>query len=113
MAGYTLFVGIDEYDAPANNSAFDGTGPESRQAQVAGIELFFKGSLFSILKAARGDGPIGCISNYFLTGVLSAFRAGTSQLTAVQLISGNPTFHGICGLTGQQVKIFAEAYLDP
>jgi hypothetical protein len=109
-------VGIDEYDAPANNAAFDGSGPatlETRSIKVAAIESFFKGSLFSILKEACGDGYSGCISKYYLTGVLPAFRAGMSPLTATTMISGNPVFHGICGLTSEQVKIVIEAYLGP
>ncbi|KAA8910762.1 hypothetical protein FN846DRAFT_888157 [Sphaerosporella brunnea] len=48
-SGYTLFVGVDEYDAPANNAAFDGTGLEyapRRSMKVAAIESFFKAALF-------------------------------------------------------------------
>ena len=37
-----MFVGIDEYDAPANNSAFDGSSPETDQdkRKVSEIEIF-------------------------------------------------------------------------
>ena len=70
-------------------------------------------SLFSVLKEACGDGDIGCISKYFLTGVLPAFRSGMGPLTATRMISGIPEFHGMCGLTSKQVKIVIDAYLGP
>jgi hypothetical protein len=109
-------VGIDEYDAPANNAAFDGSGPailETRSIKVATIESFFKESVFSILKETCGDGHSGCISKCYLTDVLPAFRAGMSPLTATTMISRNPVFHGIFGFTSEQIKIIIEAYLGP
>jgi len=108
-----LFVGIDNYDAPANDAAFDCNRMGDGLAQsenVAAVELFLNERLFAILEAACGDGPYGCISKYFLTGVLPAFRR---PLSTVKLISNEPQFHGICGLTDQQVRIVAEACLDP
>jgi hypothetical protein len=78
---------------------------------VAAIESFFNEGLFSILKQASGDGYFGCVEKYFLTGVLPAFRAGMSPLTAATMISAHPQFHGIGGMTGDQVKIFAQNYL--
>jgi hypothetical protein len=124
-----MFVGIDEYDAPARSMAFGGRqlyfdhqddippGAEkelaARSIKAAAIESFFNDSLFSILNAACGDGTFGCIDKYFLTGVLPAFRVEMSPLKGVKSISDEPQFHGICGLTDQQVKIFAQAYLYP
>ena len=105
-----MFVGIDEYDAPANNTAFADTDPENarqRSIEVADIELFFKGALFSLLKETNGT----CISKYFLTGVLPAFRSGMSPLTATPMTSESPEFQGICGLTDQQVKLLAKTFL--
>jgi hypothetical protein len=107
-------VGIDEYDAPANNASFDGSSLQNlaaRSTKVSDIESFFKTCLFATLKEACGDGDIGCIDKYFLTGVLPAFRAGMSPLTATTMISGNPEFHGICGFTSEQVEVFIKAYL--
>ena len=109
-SGYTLFVGIDEYDAPANNTAFDGSGPENqsqRSNKVVAIETLFKGVFFSGLKQHYGS----CISKYFLTGVLPAFRSGMSPLTATTMVSGSPKLHGICGLTDQQVELLAKNFL--
>ncbi|KAF8537749.1 hypothetical protein BDD12DRAFT_203099 [Trichophaea hybrida] len=111
---HTMFVGIDEYDAPANNVVFVGSSPDTnliRIAKVNAIENFFKMSLFSILKEAAGDGPIGCVSKYFLTGVLPAFRSGMSPLTATNSISESPKYHGICGFTEKQVETITRAYL--
>ena len=100
-SGYTLFVGIDEYDAPANNTVFDGSGPENqslRSNKVVAIETLFKGVLFSGLKQHYGS----CISKYFLTGVLPAFRSGMGPLTGTTVISESSKFHGICELTDRQ-----------
>jgi len=109
-----MFVGIDEYDAPANNVVFDGGSPETehiRIVKVNAIENFFKQNLFAIFKEAVGDGPFGCVSKYFLTGVLPAFRSGMSPLTAANIISGSPEYHGICGFTEKQVQTITRAYL--
>jgi len=51
-SGQSLFVGIDEYDAPVNNSAFGGgnTGPgKDILANVQQVESFFNENFFSIL----------------------------------------------------------------
>jgi hypothetical protein len=111
-----MFVGIDEYDAAARRVALDCSCAENEQTRsinAAAIESFFNESLFSILKAACSDGPFGCIDKYLLAGVLPAFRTGTSPLSGVKSISDVPQFHGICGLTEQQLRIIAKAYLYP
>ena len=87
-------VGVDEYDAPANNSAFaggnTGLGRDSLD-NVRLIESFFKENFFAILKegySAPSMNDYGVIiSKYFLTGVTPAFRAGISPLTAIALVS--------------------------
>ena len=110
-----MFVGIDEYDAPANNSAFDGSGAETeqhRRSKVSEIEVFFKSSLFSVLKNGCSDGDTHAISKYFLTGVLPAFRSGMSPLTATEIISTRAEFHGICGFNSDQVKVLGRAFLS-
>ncbi|KAG0271345.1 hypothetical protein BGZ96_005848, partial [Linnemannia gamsii] len=88
--GQSIFVGVDEYDAPANNSAFAGgnTGLGSHILdRVQLIESFFKENFFAILKEGCSTlsdyGAV--ISKYFLTGVTPAFRAGISPLTAAAI----------------------------
>ena len=105
-----MFIGVDEYDAPANNTVFDGSGPENqsqRSNKVVAIETLFKGVLFSVLKEHYGS----YISKCFLTGVLPAFRSGMSSLTATTMVSGSQKLHGICGLTEQQVELLAKKFL--
>jgi len=112
---HTMFVGIDEYDAPVNSVVFVGSSYETnliRITKVNAIEDFFKMNLFSNFKEAVGDGPTGCVSKYFLTGVLPAFRSGMSPLTATNIISESPKYHGICGFTEKQVETITRAYLD-
>jgi Predicted AAA-ATPase len=50
---------------------------------------------------------------YWLTGVLPAFRDGISPLTAVNIISDMPKYHGLCGLTEVEVEAITKAYLGP
>ncbi|KAF9150525.1 hypothetical protein BGX20_005656 [Mortierella sp. AD010] len=114
----SLFVGVDEYDAPANNSAFPGGNTRlDRDAikRVQVIEAFFKENFFSILKqgcAAISNNEYGVtISKYFLTGVTPAFRAGISPLTATTIVSHNRSLHGICGFTDNEVKAIVKHYL--
>ena len=105
-----MFVGIDEFDAPANNLAFDGGSPEAigeRSRSVSATERFLESSLFSVLKGGCGH----AISKYFLTGVRPAFQSMMSPLIATEIISTRPDFHGICGFTADQVKIFVRTYL--
>ncbi|KAF9979957.1 hypothetical protein BGZ65_005752 [Modicella reniformis] len=58
VLGQSLFVGVDEYDAPANNSAFPGgkigLGEEVLD-KVQHIETFFNVNFFSILKQGCSD----------------------------------------------------------
>lgn len=109
-----MFVGVDEFDAPANNTAFDGGGPETekeRSKKVSEIETFFNTCLFAVLKRGCSGGDTHAISKYFLTGVLPAFRSMMSPLIATEIISMRPEYHGICGFTADQVKIFVRTYL--
>jgi len=112
----TLFVGVDEYDAPANNSTF--TSALARMdggilEKVTKVEQFFKINFFSVLKEAcgrLGDGP-AIIGKYFLTGVTPAFRAGISPLAGASLVSGRGELHGMCGFTEDEVKTIVQYYL--
>ncbi|KAF9369335.1 hypothetical protein CPC16_004587 [Podila verticillata] len=118
ILGQSLFVGVDEYDAPANNSAFAGGNTGLGKGildNVQHIESFFKENLFSILKegcsaASMNDYGV-IISKYFLTGVTPAFRAGISPLAATAIVSNNRSLHGICGFTESEVKAIVKHYL--
>ncbi|CAG8752422.1 21575_t:CDS:2, partial [Dentiscutata erythropus] len=117
---HTLFVGVDEYDAPANNSAFtDATMTigldEATLKHFEKIEQFFKSSFFAVLK--EGCGGISndrgaVISKYFVTGVTPAFRSSMSPLHETVIVSGNPELHGICGFTNEEVTTLVRHYLS-
>jgi Predicted AAA-ATPase len=105
--GERLFVGVDEYDAPANSWLFSTGQPEEMRFQE--MAECFKTRFFSITKKYFGD----VIQKYWLTGVLPVFRDGVSPLTAVQIISMDPLYHGVCGFTNEEVEIIAKLYLHP
>ncbi|KAI8350309.1 hypothetical protein B0O80DRAFT_458709 [Mortierella sp. GBAus27b] len=114
-----LFVGVDEYDAPVNNSAFPGGSiglQEETLDDVQRMETFFKINFFSILKQGCSDVSTGgagvVIDKYFLTGVTPAFRAGISPLTATTIVSHDSNLHGICGFTEDEVEAIAKHYLS-
>ncbi|CAG8813368.1 41151_t:CDS:2, partial [Gigaspora margarita] len=89
---HTLFVGVDEYDAPVNNRILTGI----------------------MLKQGCGmldHGP-AVIGKYFLTGVTPAFRAGISPLAEAVIVSDEPSLHGICGFTESEVKTIVQHYLS-
>src|SRR5439155_25218308 len=109
---HTLFVGVDEYDAPVNNIMFLGTLASDKR--VKRVEQFFNERFFSWLKQAcgmLGDGK-AIIQKYFLTGVLSAVRAGVSPLLEVIPVSTEHQLHGICGFTETEVKAVVKQYLQ-
>ncbi|RUS27825.1 hypothetical protein BC938DRAFT_482686, partial [Jimgerdemannia flammicorona] len=112
---HTLFVGVDEYDAPVNNSVFTGdtTGMPDAIKKVSQIEQYFKESFFAPLKEGCGDlgGRNAIISKYFLTGVTPAFRAGISPLAEAIIVSDERELHGICGFTENEVKTIVQHYL--
>lgn len=100
-----LFVGVDEYDAPANNCLFsDNPDRWSRFSDVADL---FKTRFFSDMKSACGT----VIQNYWLTGVLPVFRDSFGPLIATTIISTLPQYHGVCGFTEDEVRSITTAYL--
>jgi hypothetical protein len=103
--GEQLFVGVDEYDAPANSVLF----PANRD-RFYRVAEFFKTQFFAILKQAT---TANTILKYWITGVLPVFRDGISPLTATVILSSDPEYHGLCGLTDSEVRTVAEAYLSP
>ena len=102
-----LFVGVDEYDAPINSCLFStSNAPESHLEDMADL---FKTEFFTVMKRACGN----VIKKYWLTGVLPVFREGNSPLTTTEIISMQPQFRGVCGLTEKEVQTIAENYLCP
>ncbi|KAF9368308.1 hypothetical protein BGX21_006659, partial [Mortierella sp. AD011] len=114
----SIFVGVDEYDAPVNNSVFAGGNTGLGRGvldNVQHIESFFKENLFSILKEGCSITSLNeygvVISKYFLTGVTPAFRAGISPLTSAAIISNKPSLQGICGFSETEVTAIVKHYL--
>jgi hypothetical protein len=100
-----LFVGVDEYDAPANACLFAANDEHrNRFDEVADV---FKTQFFAVMKKAMGV----VVRKYWLTGVLPAFRDGISPLSATAIISKLPQYHGLCGFTREEVDAIAAKYL--
>lgn len=102
-SGEELFVGVDEYDAPANAALFDSTSDQHTE-----VRKLFTSHLFAVIKEAVTR---GVVTKYWLTGVLPAFREGISPLTATNNISNWPQYHGLCGLTDAEVLAITTKYL--
>lgn len=98
-----LFVGVDEYDAPANSVLFDGDRDHYNR-----LAEFFKTQFFAIIKQAT----FSVVDKYWITGVLPVLRDGISPLNAVTLVSHLRGFHGLCGLNEKEVETIAQAYLS-
>jgi hypothetical protein len=107
-----MFVGVDGYDTPLIAPVLDGSGSgitRERCDKSYSVGLALNGILFSSLKEASClSGDFAAISKCFLTGLLPAFGL---SLNATTLISADPQYHGICGLTSNQVKLFVDRYL--
>jgi hypothetical protein len=103
---HKLFVGVDEYDAPANLCLF--SGDLGRHAAYPAVAELFKTHFFAVMKQACGR----VVEKYWLTGVLPVFRDGISPLSATDVISSKPQFHGLCGLTDGEVDTILKAYLS-
>jgi len=69
-----------------------------------------KSQFFGVIKNAVSQ---EIVVKYWLTGVLPAFRDGISPLTAVNIISNKTEYHGLCGLTADEVQTITQAYLGP
>jgi hypothetical protein len=100
-----LFVGVDEYDAPANACLF--AVSEEYKNRFEQVVDLFKTQFFAVMKQMMGV----VVRKYWLTGVLPAFRDGISPLTATSVISTLPQYHGLCGLTMEEVGAIATKYL--
>ncbi|PVG03572.1 DUF1703-domain-containing protein [Serendipita vermifera] len=102
--GEKLFVGVDEYDAPANAVLFDSDSDKRYQ----NISHFCNTRFFSIMK----QNTLTVVDKYWITGVQPVFRDGISPLNDTQIISNKHRFNGLCGLTDTEVRDIAEAYLS-
>jgi hypothetical protein len=102
-----LFVGVDEYDSPANICLFSDFVEDSRSL-FEKVGTYLETNFFTVMKQAAAR---GVVQKYWLTGVLPVFRNGISPLSAVFPISSLPQYHGLCGLTDDEVRSIAEAYL--
>ena len=114
QSAYTLFVGVDEYDAPANSLAFsEEQMTEAMRAKIREIEQFFYANFFTPLKEGYGDSgnQKSPIEKYFVTGVLPAFRGWNSPLNATVLYSNDPRFHGVCGFSEAEVTEIIQKFL--
>ncbi|KAN0082333.1 putative AAA-ATPase domain containing protein [Elaphomyces granulatus] len=103
-SGYSAFVGVDEYDSPANTCLVDAL--ENRKSLSAGQETIrclanlLKHGFFATIKIHCGLS----VEKYWITGVLPAFRDGISPLTAMQIISFDPRYQSLCGFTQDDVN---------
>jgi hypothetical protein len=101
-----LFIGVDEYDAPANSLLF--SKDVMHRARYEILANLFETRFFSVIKGALGK-PI---VKYWVTGVLPAFRDVFSPLHANTIVSRFPRFNGVCGLTEDEVEAVANEYLQ-
>ena len=110
--GYTLFVGVDEYDAPGNNCAFVPAINNEVIAEVYKVEAFFNTSFFAVIKEGCGGVDVPVISKLFVTGVTPAFHGGISSFLVADDISNRRDLHGMCGFTQTEVTAMVEEYLE-
>jgi hypothetical protein len=104
---HKLFVGVDEYDAPANACLL--SLDDRQKSNFLPIKDLFYAHFFSIMKGAMGR-PV---YKYWITGVLPAFRDSLSPLSTAIIISSLPQYHALCGFTVEEVETIASAYLRP
>ncbi|TDL23078.1 DUF1703-domain-containing protein [Rickenella mellea] len=102
---HEMFVGVDDFDAPANGCLFTGN-PQHRET-YGNVASLLKTRFFAIMKKYI------ClpIKKYWLTGLIPAFRDYFSPLLATWNISMTGSFHGLCGLTEDELKVITETYL--
>jgi hypothetical protein len=105
VSNQQLFVGVDEYDAPAKRALFS-SDPELYNR----VTEFFSSCFFATIKRSVQK---NIIPKYWLTGVLPAFRDGIGPLSATRNISNSAEYHGLCGLTDAEVRTITQAYLGP
>ncbi|PVG04862.1 DUF1703-domain-containing protein [Serendipita vermifera] len=97
-----LFVGVDDYDAPANLLIFK----DSAEAYIV-VRNFLGARFFSTLQRANQ-----IITKCWITGVLPVFLEDVSPLNATRIASDMPAYSGICGFTDMDVRQIAQSYLS-
>ncbi|RUS17701.1 hypothetical protein BC937DRAFT_89601 [Endogone sp. FLAS-F59071] len=97
---YTVFIGVDDYDAPIYNTIFSGATVGLNDT-INQIELQFKWNFFEQLKRGCDE---SVTNKCFLTGVTPAYRSGASPLLDAHIISEDSNLHDICGFTESEVK---------
>lgn len=73
--------------------------PGSKQA-IRWLADLLKPEFFAVIKEFCGKS----VKKYWLTGVLPAFRDGSSPLTATEVISFRPQYQSLCGFTQEDVN---------
>ncbi|KDQ12092.1 hypothetical protein BOTBODRAFT_424151 [Botryobasidium botryosum FD-172 SS1] len=100
---HRVFLAVDGYDAPVSSLLLSGND----EGKFHFISTLIKDKFFGVIKR-RVPAPI---CKYWVTGVLPAFRDVTSPLLSLTDISTRPEYHGICGLTQNEVEAYAQSYL--
>ncbi|KAJ7512608.1 hypothetical protein B0H11DRAFT_1946479 [Mycena galericulata] len=107
---YTLFVGVDDYDAPTRLRAFMHLHyPEIREgfASVQDIEDLLDLSFWGPLHAG-----LDVITKLFVTGTLSlSMSPRMENLHKLDLLETPPSFQLSCGFTEQEALQFSRAFL--
>ncbi|KAJ7102368.1 hypothetical protein B0H15DRAFT_814329 [Mycena belliarum] len=107
--GHTLFVGVDDYDAPVRRRSFMRLEfpdiPESF-ASPKDIECLFDTSFWGPLRAGSD-----VITKLFVTGTVSVSTSSSVNLRALDL-EAPPALDLSCGFTKQEALAFAGAFLD-
>ncbi|KAJ7037882.1 hypothetical protein C8F04DRAFT_1256399 [Mycena alexandri] len=108
--GHTLFVGVDEYDAPVRLRTFmhlQYPNPSEYFASPREIECLLDTYFWGPILAASD-----VISKLFVTGTLSLLTSSSSvNLRALDLVAA-PTLQLSCGFTEPEALAFAGAFLD-
>ncbi|KDQ07033.1 hypothetical protein BOTBODRAFT_60289 [Botryobasidium botryosum FD-172 SS1] len=100
---HRVFLAVDEYDVPVKSLLLSGDD----EGKFHFISTLIKVKFFTIIKR-RVPAPI---CKYWVTGVLPVLRDGASPLQSLKDISTHPEYHGICGLTQNEVETYAQSYL--
>ncbi|KAJ7280216.1 hypothetical protein C8J57DRAFT_121120 [Mycena rebaudengoi] len=109
-SGYTLFVGIDDYDAPIRSYSFIHLQhPEIRElyAPPRAIEHLLESHFWGPLLAGAG-----VIDKLFITGTLSILGSPASVNLRMLDLKVDPALYSCCGFTEQEAIKFVRAFLD-
>ncbi|KAJ7044011.1 hypothetical protein C8F04DRAFT_686482 [Mycena alexandri] len=108
--GYTLFVGVDDYDAPIQQRCFmhlEYPAIPGYFASPRDIECLLDTGFWAPLRAG-----LDVISKLFVTGTLSMLTSSSSVNLRALDLEVNPTLQSSCGFTEPEALAFAGAFLD-